>query len=99
MSTSISLNPSSPSDFSAESRSSQILIIWTDCDREGENIGAEIVDVCRGANPRIAVYRARFSEITRNAVTRAMNNLIRMDERTIDAVNCRMELDLRTGIC
>jgi DNA topoisomerase-3 len=74
-----------------------MLIIWTDCDREGENIGAEIVEVCRAANPRIAVYRARFSEITRNAVTRAMNNLVRMDQRTIDAVNCRMELDLRTG--
>lgn len=40
-----------------------ILMIWTDCDREGENIGAEVADVCRKANPRIQVKRARFSAV------------------------------------
>jgi DNA topoisomerase-3 len=38
-------------------------MIWTDCDREGENIGAEIAKVCRKANPNIVVKRARFSAI------------------------------------
>lgn len=38
-------------------------MIWTDCDREGENIGAEIVKICRKAKPNIVVKRARFSAI------------------------------------
>lgn len=38
-------------------------MIWTDCDREGEHIGSEIVKVCREGNPRIIVKRARFSAI------------------------------------
>jgi len=33
-------------------------VIWTDADREGENIGFEIIDVCREVNPRIQVYRS-----------------------------------------
>lgn len=30
-----------------ETRQCQALVIWTDCDREGENIGFEIIHVCR----------------------------------------------------
>lgn len=30
-----------------EIRGCQSLIIWTDCDREGENIGFEIIQVCK----------------------------------------------------
>lgn len=30
-----------------EVKQCQALVIWTDCDREGENIGFEIIDVCR----------------------------------------------------
>ncbi|KAI1724598.1 DNA topoisomerase domain-containing protein [Ditylenchus destructor] len=80
-----------------ESRRSQILIIWTDCDREGENIGAEIDIVCRAQNRGIDVYRAKFSEITPRAVNNAMQNLVRLDNRIVNAVDCRMELDLRLG--
>jgi DNA topoisomerase-3 len=50
-------------NLTAEARRAQQLMIWTDCDREGENIGAEIVKVCQKANPTITVKRARFSAI------------------------------------
>lgn len=32
-----------------EVRGCQVLIIWTDCDREGENIGFEVIEVCRSS--------------------------------------------------
>lgn len=47
----------------SKARACQELVIWTDCDREGENIGAEVKIVCREGNPRITVRRARFSAI------------------------------------
>ncbi|KAI6183825.1 Toprim and DNA topoisomerase domain containing protein, protein [Aphelenchoides bicaudatus] len=81
----------------SEVRNAHALIIWTDCDREGEHIGGEIVEVCRSVRPSIPVYRARFSEITRQAVTNALNRLVQMNQNEINAVSCRMELDLRIG--
>ncbi|XP_061196153.1 DNA topoisomerase 3-alpha-like [Saccostrea echinata] len=80
-----------------EAGSSQYLIIWTDCDREGENIGFEAIQVCKAVNPNLPVYRARFSEITPQAVARACSNLVAPDKRTSDAVDVRQELDLRIG--
>ncbi|KAH8273722.1 hypothetical protein KR018_010734 [Drosophila ironensis] len=80
-----------------EVRGCQGLIIWTDCDREGENIGYEIIDVCRAVKSSLTVYRASFSEITSVAVRRALQQLGQPDKRQSDAVDVRSELDLRTG--
>lgn len=38
-------------------------MIWTDCDREGEYIGREIVEICMQSNRNITVKRARFSSV------------------------------------
>lgn len=80
-----------------EIRSCQGLIIWTDCDREGENIGFEIIDVCKAIKSNLSVHRAVFSEITSAAVRRALSNLTVPDKRQSEAVDVRTELDLRTG--
>lgn len=48
-----------------QARCARLLVIWTDCDREGEHIGQEIVDAARKGNAGIQVKRARFSNIER----------------------------------
>ncbi|KAK0095713.1 hypothetical protein PV326_007620 [Microctonus aethiopoides] len=73
------------------------LIIWTDCDREGENIGFEIIQVCQAVKPNIQIYRAIFSEITQSSVTRAIQTLGQPNKAVSDAVDVRSELDLRIG--
>lgn len=78
-------------------RSCQGLIIWTDCDREGENIGFEIIQVCTALKSNLQVYRAKFSEITAVSVRRALANLEQPNKNISDAVDVRQELDLRIG--
>ncbi|XP_056391516.1 DNA topoisomerase 3-alpha [Hyla sarda] len=80
-----------------EVRQCQALIIWTDCDREGENIGFEIIHVCKAVKPNLQVLRARFSEITPRSIRAACENLIQPDQNVSDAVDVRSELDLRIG--
>ncbi|GAB1608228.1 hypothetical protein Ahia01_001107000 [Argonauta hians] len=93
-----------PSDFlnikktlEEEIRKCQTLVIWTDCDREGENIGFEVIQVCQAVKSNINIYRAKFSEITPQAVSRACQHLAPPDEKVSKAVDARMELDLRIG--
>lgn len=72
-------------------------MIWTDCDREGEHIGSEIMAVCRKANPRIRVKRARFSAIIAAQIHQACRQADDLDMRMANAVESRIELDLRIG--
>uniref|UniRef100_A0A1I8AHR0 DNA topoisomerase n=1 Tax=Steinernema glaseri TaxID=37863 RepID=A0A1I8AHR0_9BILA len=83
-----------------EAARADTLVIWTDCDREGENIGAEIVFVCRQAPQKanMPVFRAKFSEITPQAIRNAVAHLQHLDDRIVAAVDCRSELDLRIGL-
>ncbi|CAF1077721.1 unnamed protein product, partial [Didymodactylos carnosus] len=80
-----------------EIQSCPILIIWTDCDREGENIGYEIIDICKAVRPQTKIYRAKFSEITTQSAVRALANLQQPNNDINMAVNVRQILDLRIG--
>lgn len=80
-----------------EARNAHTLMIWTDCDREGEHIGAEIIRECQKANPRLKIKRARFSAIIANQIHAACRNAGELDWRAAAAVEARQELDLRVG--
>ena len=80
-----------------EARWAKWLIIWTDCDREGENIGFEVINVCQGVNSNMKILRAKFSEITKVSVERALRTLVQPDAQVSRAVDVRQELDLRIG--
>ena len=73
----------------AYSRDCEHLIIWTDCDREGEAIGYDIIDVCREKRPNIKVHRAHFSALTKQDIEQAANNLKPPDKNLADAVQVR----------
>ncbi|CEH19275.1 prokaryotic type i dna topoisomerase [Ceraceosorus bombacis] len=78
-------------------RASDELIIWTDCDREGEMIGKEVEMACREGNHRIITKRARFSAIVPAQIHTAMRSPVALDHLAASAVEARIELDLRLG--
>ncbi|CAR24118.1 DNA topoisomerase 3 [Lachancea thermotolerans CBS 6340] len=83
-----------------ECRNADYLMIWTDCDREGEYIGWEIVQTAIQANQSLQanVYRAVFSHLESGHIMHAARNPKRLDQRAVDAVRTRMEVDLRSGV-
>ena len=73
------------------------LVLWLDCDREGEAIGFEVMHVCKSVQPRLRVRRARFSALIPRDIVHAVANLFEPDAKASDAVLARSECDLRLG--
>uniref|UniRef100_UPI00358E7F4A DNA topoisomerase 3-beta-1 isoform X3 n=1 Tax=Myxine glutinosa TaxID=7769 RepID=UPI00358E7F4A len=74
------------------------IVLWLDCDKEGENICFEVLDAVNGyLASQTNVWRARFSAITQVEITTALANLIKPDKEAAQAVDARQELDLRVG--
>jgi DNA topoisomerase-3 len=80
-----------------QARCCDLLILWLDCDREGENIAMEVVQACQGVKPNIQVKRARFSALTETDLFRACNTLVPPNVLDSAAVDARQEIDLRSG--
>ncbi|EIM82961.1 prokaryotic type I DNA topoisomerase [Stereum hirsutum FP-91666 SS1] len=84
-------------NISNEARRADQLMIWTDCDREGENIGWEIMVTAQKTNRNIIVKRARFSAIIAQQIHNAAQHPIELDLLQAQAVTARINLDLRIG--
>jgi DNA topoisomerase-3 len=81
------------------SRSVQAVILWLDCDREGEAIGDEVQTVCLEANRGLQtkIYRAKFSTVLDQEIRRALSSLGRLNDWSVQAVHARSQIDLRVG--
>ncbi|KAI4326150.1 hypothetical protein MLD38_031490 [Melastoma candidum] len=80
-----------------EAKRSQWLVLWLDCDREGENIAFEVIEICTAANRHLTIKRARFSALIEREIHDAVQNLVQPNKWFSDAVDARQEIDLRIG--
>ena len=89
--------------LASEAKGADYLVLWLDCDKEGENICFEVLEaVGKGMRPpknpkEQTVFRAKFSSITDKDIVAAMNSLGEPDENQSKSVDARQELDLRIG--
>ncbi|KAJ8984467.1 hypothetical protein NQ317_012533 [Molorchus minor] len=91
-----------PAFLAAEAKGCDYLVLWLDCDKEGENICFEVMgSVAQSMNGNVfsdtVTYRARFSAITDKDIKAAFNNLSHPNENEAKSVDARQELDLRIG--
>ncbi|CAM39725.2 putative DNA topoisomerase III [Leishmania braziliensis MHOM/BR/75/M2904] len=82
-----------------EAKGCDTLVLWLDCDREGENICFEVMQVVRREiYNNNSIFRAHFSAITAEEIFHAFCSLGRPNKSISDAVTCRQELDLKVGV-
>ena len=93
-----------------EARGIDYLVLWLDCDREGENICFEVIrctapHMKKGATANRGhgqgqqnIFRAKFSAVTPKDIERAMRELGAPNENEAKAVDARQELDLKVGV-
>ncbi|KAK2522924.1 Top3b [Columba guinea] len=85
-----------------EGRGCDCIVLWLDCDKEGENICFEVLDAVlpvmnKPRSTERTVYRAKFSSITDTDICNAMNHLGEPNRNEALSVDARQELDLRIG--
>ena len=92
----------------SEAKGMDYLVLWLDCDREGENICFEVISCAmpealgraelRTAGKAQRVFRAKFSAINPSDIISAMNSLGAPNEFESLSVEARQELDLKVGV-
>lgn len=87
--------------LASEARGCEALVLWLDCDKEGENICYEVMGAVSHIIPNVysrnITYRAHFSAITEKDIKGAMESLGYPNENESKSVDARQELDLRIG--
>jgi len=80
-------------------RNINLLALWLDCDREGENIAYEVIQIVKNHSnlPWSMIRRAHFSALTQTDIQNAAQNLGYPKQELSEAVDARQELDLRLG--
>ncbi|CAF3581946.1 unnamed protein product [Adineta steineri] len=87
-----------PGFLEKEARGADVVVLWLDCDKEGENICFEVIDcIDKSINPNAKILRAKFSSITDKDIRHAFTNLGYPDKNQSLSVDARQELDLRIG--
>jgi len=79
-----------------EAKGCSHLVLWLDCDREGENICFEVMQCLHFS--RSQVLRAHFSSLVPEDLRRSMANLGVPNEDEALAVDARQEIDLKCGV-
>lgn len=91
-----------PSMLSKMAQGKDILALWLDCDKEGENICYETIYCCYKQMNRKdyqQIYRAKFSSLTNIDLKKAMKTIEFMpNSKESSAVDARQHIDLKIGI-
>ena len=86
----------------AVSRGIDFIVLWLDCDKEGENICFEVLDICRhniAYSKRQRVFRAKFSSIAKKDIQAAFDGL-KLEPNYYESVSvdARQVMDLKIGV-
>jgi len=79
------------------------IVLWLDCDNEGENICFEILNICMPimgiySHKDKRVHRAFFSAIAATDILNALSNLIKPNFDLSESVEARQIIDLKVGV-
>ncbi|MFI5086398.1 MAG: type I DNA topoisomerase, partial [Actinomycetales bacterium] len=81
-------------ELKAQLKDADELFLATDGDREGEAIAWHLLEVLK---PKVPVHRMTFTEITKESLLRALDNLRELDTDLVDAQETRRVLDRLYG--